>query len=76
MGGRGDRVVTEPHQPEPDADLLEFLGDIDEGNDDSKEEDFSDFLANGGLEKTEVGRPPDKSRAPGPQGSGKEGTRE
>ena len=68
--------MTEPHQSEPDQDLLEFLGDIDEGNEDSKEGDFSDFLANGGLEKTEVGRAPDKSRAPGPQESGKEGKRE
>jgi hypothetical protein len=68
--------MTEPHQSEPDEDLLDFLGGIDEGNDDSKEGDFSDFLANGGLEKTEVGRAPDKSRAPAPQESAKEGKRE
>jgi hypothetical protein len=30
---------------EPDEDLLEFLGGIDEVNDDSQDEDFSDYLA-------------------------------
>lgn len=68
--------MTEPRQAEPDEDLLEFLGGIDEGNDDSQEGDFSDFLANGGLEKTEVGRAPDKARTPGSQEAGKEGKRE
>jgi len=36
---------------EPDADLLEFLGDIDEANDESQDEDFSDFLANNDIDK-------------------------
>jgi hypothetical protein len=38
--------VSEPDKPEPDEDLLEFLGGIDEVNEDSKESGFSDFLAN------------------------------
>lgn len=38
-------------KPEPDADLLEFLGDIDEANDESQDEDFSDFLANNDIDK-------------------------
>jgi hypothetical protein len=35
-----------PEETEPDEDLLEFLGGIDEVNDESQDEDFSDFLAN------------------------------
>jgi hypothetical protein len=37
--------------PEPDADLLEFLGGIDELNDGSQDADFSDFLANTDIER-------------------------
>lgn len=36
---------------EPDAELLEFLGDIDEANDEGQDEDFSDFLANHDIDK-------------------------
>ena len=36
---------------EPDAELLEFLGDIDEANDENQDEDFSDFLANNDIDK-------------------------
>ena len=40
-------------KPEPDSDLLEFLGDIDEANDQNQhqDEDFSDFLANNDIDK-------------------------
>lgn len=38
-------------RPEPDAELLEFLGDIDEANDENQDEDFSDFLANNDIDK-------------------------
>ena len=38
-------------KPEPDAELLEFLGDIDEANDENQDEDFSDFLANNDIDK-------------------------
>jgi hypothetical protein len=38
-------------KPEPDAELLEFLGDIDEANDENRDDDFSDFLANNDIDK-------------------------
>ena len=42
-------------KPEPDSDLLEFLGDIDEANDQNPHQDedgdFSDFLANNDIDK-------------------------
>ncbi|HUQ08992.1 MAG TPA: hypothetical protein VM146_01660 [Steroidobacteraceae bacterium] len=38
--------MSEPKKADPDEDLLEFLGGIDEVNEDSKNSDFSDFLAN------------------------------
>jgi hypothetical protein len=50
MGGRRGRDVSDPKPPVPDDDLLEFLGGIDEVNDESQEDDFSDFLA-----KTDIG---------------------
>jgi hypothetical protein len=39
--------MSDPKKDEADEDLLEFLGGIDEVNEDSKDtdEDFSDFLA-------------------------------
>jgi hypothetical protein len=53
--------MSDPKKTEPDEDLLEFLGGIDEINDDSKENDFSDFLANTDLEKVvQKARPPAK----------------
>ena len=36
---------------EPDEDLLEFLGGIDEVNDESQDDDFSDFLAKTDIDK-------------------------
>jgi hypothetical protein len=47
--------VSDPAKTEPDEDLLEFLGGIDEVNEDSQE-DFSDYLANTDIEKV-VGKP-------------------
>jgi len=35
---------------EPDEDLLEFLGGIDEVNDDSNDGDFADFLAKADID--------------------------
>jgi hypothetical protein len=53
--------MSDPKKTEPDEDLLEFLGGIDELNDDSKENDFSDFLANTDLEKVVApAKPPAK----------------
>jgi hypothetical protein len=51
MGCRRGGVVSDPKPTEPDDDLLEFLGGIDEVNDESQEDDFSDFLA-----KTDIDR--------------------
>lgn len=42
-------------KPDPDAELLEFLGDIDEANDEDQDEDFSDFLANNDIDKLKDG---------------------
>jgi hypothetical protein len=51
--------VSDPKQTEPDEDLLEFLGGIDEVNDEDQEEDFSEFLANTDIEKlTEAAQKP------------------
>ena len=44
-------------KPEPDAELLEFLGDIDEVNDERQDEDFSDFLANNDIDKLKDEKP-------------------
>lgn len=49
-----------PRNVDPDDDLLEFLGGIDEVNDDSGE-DFSDFLA-----KPDVDRIKEAARKPRP----------
>jgi hypothetical protein len=43
--------MSDPKKPEPDEELLEFLGDIDEANDENQAEDFSDFLANNDIDK-------------------------
>jgi hypothetical protein len=48
---------------EPDEDLLEFLGGIDEVNDESPEGDFSDFLANTDIDKLAARAPQPKPPA-------------
>jgi hypothetical protein len=59
--------MSDPKNPEPDEDLLEFLGGIDEANDESSGEDFSDFLANADAEKVVEVQPQPKTppRPPG-----------
>ncbi|MEO8063410.1 MAG: hypothetical protein ABI821_11760 [Pseudomonadota bacterium] len=52
-------------KPEPDEDLLEFLGGIDEVNDDSQEADFSDFLARTDIDNLAVGGKQPKAPAEG-----------
>ncbi len=47
--------TAKPKKPEPDAELLEFLGDIDEANDEKQDEDFSDYLANHDIDKLKDG---------------------
>ena len=46
-----------PKPVEPEDDLLEFLGGIDEVNDESQDDDFSEFLAKTDIEKLPVQRP-------------------
>jgi hypothetical protein len=43
---------------EPDEDLLEFLGGIDEINDESQDQDFSEFLANADPERIAAAHKP------------------
>ena len=50
---------------EPEEDLLEFLGGIDEVNDESQNEDFSDFLAQGDFDRmAETHKPKPKPKPP------------
>jgi hypothetical protein len=63
MGRGRDRIMSDPQKAEPDEELLEFLGDIDEANEDSKEGDFSDYLAN-----TDIEQVADKPKAPAKAG--------
>ena len=51
MGGGRGGIVSDPKPTEPDDDLLEFLGGIDEVNDETQDEDFSDFLAKTDIDK-------------------------
>jgi hypothetical protein len=68
--------MSEPRKPVPDEDLLEFLGGIDELNEDSKDGDFPDFLANGGLEKDDVDKAGEKPRSPANRSPVEEGKSE
>ena len=54
-------------KPEPDEELLEFLGGIDEVNDESQDGDFSDFLA-----KTDIDKLPTAARKPKPPAEGQD----
>jgi hypothetical protein len=64
MGRWRSGIMSDPAPAEPDEELLEFLGGIDEVNDESQDEDFSDFLAN-----TDIGKLADqKPRAPVKEG--------
>ena len=49
--------MSDPKKSEPDEDLLEFLGGIDEVNDESQDDDFSDFLARTDIEKLAAKKP-------------------
>jgi len=57
MGRRRGGDVSDPKQAEPDDDLLEFLGGIDEVNDESQDDDFSDFLAKTDIDKLAAKKP-------------------
>jgi hypothetical protein len=58
MGSGRNGIMSEPKKNEPDEDLLEFLGGIDEVNDESQNEDFSDFLAHGDFDRAAEPRKP------------------
>ena len=52
--------MSDPKKTEPDEDLLEFLGGIDEANGESPGGDFSDFLAHADIERiADVGQKPE-----------------
>ena len=57
MGGRRGGVVSNPKPAEPNAELLEFLGGIDEVNDESQDEDLTEVLAKTDIDKLEVKKP-------------------
>jgi hypothetical protein len=54
--------VSDPKKAQPDDDLLEFLGDIDEANDEAQDDGFTDFLAKTDIDKVarEKPKPPAK----------------
>lgn len=52
--------MSDSKKTEPDEDLLEFLGGIDEVNEDSRESDFSDYLASTDIDKVAAKSPPPK----------------
>jgi hypothetical protein len=55
--------MSDPKKTDPDEDLLEFLGGIDEVNDESQNEDFSDFLANTDVERiAAAGKPKEPTK--------------
>jgi hypothetical protein len=58
MGRGRDGLVSDPKPAEPDGELLEFLGGIDEVNDESADEDLSDLLARTEIEKLAARKPP------------------
>ncbi len=58
--------MSDPKPAEPDAELLEFLGGIDEVNDETQDEDLTELLA-----KTEIENP-DKAATRKPQAPVKE----
>jgi len=49
--------MSDPKAAEPDEELLEFLGGIDEVNDESQDDDFSEFLAKTDIDKLAVKKP-------------------
>ena len=59
--GRG-RDVSDPKKSSPDDDMLEFLGDIDQANDEAQDDGFADFLAKTDIDKVarEKPKPPAK----------------
>jgi hypothetical protein len=49
--------VSDPKPAEPEEELLEFLGGIDEVNDESQDDDFSEFLARTDIDRLAAKKP-------------------
>lgn len=49
--------MSDPKPAEPDEELLEFLGGIDEVNDETQDEDLTEVLAKTDIDKLEVRKP-------------------
>lgn len=49
--------MSDPKPTEPDAELLEFLGGIDEVNDETQDEDLTEVLAKTAIDTLEVRKP-------------------
>ena len=49
--------MSDPKPTEPDAELLEFLGGIDEVNDETQDEDLTEVLAKTDIEALEGTKP-------------------
>ena len=49
--------MSDPKPPEPDPELLEFLGGIDEVNDETQDEDLTAVLAKTDIDQVEDKKP-------------------
>lgn len=56
--------MSDAKKNDPDEDLLEFLGGIDEVNEESQDGDFSDFLANADIERIAADKKPKPPQEP------------
>ena len=59
--------MSDAKKAEPDEDLLEFLGGIDEINEEGQDGDFSDFLANADIDRIAADRKPKPPEKGDPQ---------
>ena len=49
--------MSDPKPTEPDAELLEFLGGVDEVNDETQDEDLTEVLAKTDIDTPEARKP-------------------
>ena len=49
--------MSDPKPTEPDAELLEFLGGVDEVNDETQDDDLTEVLAKTDIDTLEVRKP-------------------
>jgi hypothetical protein len=59
--------MSDSKKAEPDEDMLEFLGGIDEVNEESPEDNFSDFLATADIDRLAAKAPKAPPKAPPPK---------